>query len=217
MLEQVQQRLSGLYQADPGHDIRDFLITDRALAVALGGEALVAGSEETVLVAEDGDDVRLSVYLEAELLARLNSADPLNDLKPDQLADLCQVVEGVSHFNYLAWCAARDRPVTLFELELQAEVDKYLSTLILSLEQGDAFGARLHGWLFDDPAYRDELDAGQRERYEAASNYAGRFCLRLRERLKSGDRAALPELRQFYRCSQQGKISHIHARAFGRG
>ena len=215
MLEQVQQQLAGIYRADPGHDIRDYLVTDRKVALALAGSAMIAGSDETVLVAEDDDGVLLSVFLDSEMLSRLDGADPLSDLKPDQLDDLWQVVEGVSHFNYLACAAQQDRPVTLLELELQAEVDKYVSTLLLSLAQGDSFGSRLHGWLFDAPEYREELDDEQRERYSAASQYASRFCHRLRERLLSGDSAALPELRQFYRFGQREKISHIHTRAWG--
>lgn len=216
MLADVQRRLADLYQADPGCDIRDFVITDRGLATALAGDSLIPGSDESVLVAEDGDGLAMSVFLEGEMLERLDSAEPLKNLLPEQLDDFWQVVEGVSHFNYLAWCAAHDRAVTLLELELQAEVDKYVSSLLVALEQGEgALGSRLHGWLFDEPSYRDELDAEQRARYEAASRYASRFCHRLRERLLCGDRGAVPELRAFYRFGQSEKISHIHARAWG--
>lgn len=215
MLDQLQQRLTEIYRVDPGHDIRDFLITDRAVADSLGRGALLANTDESVLLCEDEDGIALSVYLDSEMLDRLDSANPMARLQTEQLDDLCKVVEGISHFNYIVWCAGRDRAVTLLELEMQAEVDKFVSTLSLLLEQGDRhLSSRLHGWLFDSIRFRDELDAEQRARYVAASDYASRFCHRLRARLLDGDRGVLSELRHFYRLSQPDKISHIHSRAW---
>ena len=212
MLEQLQQRLADIYRTEPGHDIRDFLITDRVLANAIGGGAMLTNSEETVFVAEDDEGLALSVYLDSEMLERLESANPLGRLEPEQLDDLWKVVEGISHFNYLVWRANRDHSVTLLELEMQAEVDKFVSTLTLLIEQGEtSMLDSLHTWLFEATRLRDELDAEQRERYSVASDYASRFCHRIRDRLACGDRAAMQELRHFYRLSQSGKISHIHA------
>jgi len=215
MLDRLQQRLTDIYRVDPGHDIRDYLITDRAMAVALGQGALIPNTAESVLLAEDGDGIALSVFLDEDMLERLEDGDPLAELRADQLDDLWKVVEGVSHFNYLVWCAGMDRSVTLLELELQAEIDKYVSTLLLLLEQGDTqMTDKLHGWLFESVRFRDELDDEQRQRYQAASDYAGRFCHRIRERLLEGHRGVLPELRHFYRLTQSDKISHIHSRAW---
>ena len=73
------------------------------------------------------------------MLGRLDSADPLNSLEASQLDDLWKVLEGISHFNYLVLRAADDRSVTLLELELQAEVDKFVGTYLLLLEQGVCF------------------------------------------------------------------------------
>ena len=49
-------------------------------------------------------------------------------LDGENLADFWSALEGVSHFTYYAWNAARDKSVSLFELELQAEVDKFVTT-----------------------------------------------------------------------------------------
>lgn len=217
MLDQLQRRLRAIYRVDHDHDIRDYLVTDRATAQALGQGALIPDTDESVLLAEDEQGIALSVYLDNDMLERLASADPLNRLEADQLDDLWKVVEGVSHFNYLVWCAAHDRSVTLLELEMQAEVDKFVSTFLLLLEQGDtAMTDRLHGWLFEACQFSDALDGEQRARYEAASAYAGRFCHRLSERLIDRDRGVWPELRHFYRLTQNDKISHIHAGAWAR-
>lgn len=215
MLDQVQQRLSDIYCTDHGHDIRDFVITDRRIADAIGSGSMLANTDESVLVREDENGLALSVFLDSDMLDRLGSDDPLTSLKPDHLDDLWKVVEGVSHFNYLVWCASRDRSVTLLELEMQAEVDKFVSTLLLLMEQGDArMSSHLHRWLFEETDFRDDLSGEMRARYVAASRYASRFCHRIRDRLLDGDRSALPELRHFYRLTQPGKISHIHASAW---
>jgi len=215
MLDQLQQRLTGLYRADAGHDIRDYLITDRAVAAALGEGALMANTDESVLVAEDAEGLALSVFLDEDMLDRLQNADPLTQLNTNCLDDLWKVVEGISHFNYLVWCAARDRPVTLLELEMQAEVDKFVSTLLMLLEQGDShMTSRLHAWLFEATRLKEELEPEQKARYAAANDYAGRFCHRIHEGLMDGASSVLPELRHFYRLTQTEKISHIHTRAW---
>ncbi|MEM9208040.1 MAG: hypothetical protein AAGA61_02240 [Pseudomonadota bacterium] len=212
MLAQLQQRLADIYRTEPGHDIRDFLITDRVVANALGADAMLTNTEETVFVAEDDGGLALSVYLDSDMLQRLEAGNPLGRLEPGQLDDLWKVLEGISHFNYLVWRATRDHSVTLLELEMQAEVDKFVSTLTLLMEQGDTdMLDSIHSWLFEAARLRDELDEEQRQRYTEASDYAGRFCHRIRDRLRDGDLGALKELRHFYRLSQTGKISHIHA------
>ncbi len=106
--------------------------------------------------------------------------------------------------------------MTLLELELQAEVDKYVSTMQMALEQRDHDMLHgLHGQLFDNYRIRDDLDHEQVERYRAASEYAARFCRRLRQRILHGGDSAFAELRRFYRMPLGDKISHIHAKSWG--
>lgn len=215
MLDQLQRQLTDINGVDPGHDVSDYLITDRHLAAALGQGALMPTTDETVLLSQDEEGLALSIYLDEAMLSRLRSSDPFTQLRAEQLSDLWTVLEGISHFNYLTWCAERDRPVTLLELEMQAEVDKFVASLSLVLAQGELeMSANLHGWLFGSVSFRAELDAQQLRRYRAANEYASRFCHRMRARLIEGNDSAFSELRQFYRLSQQGKISHIHSCAW---
>ena len=215
MLSELQQRLSNINGVDPGHDIADFVVTDRALAMALSNGALLSNSNETLLVAEEEDGVSLSVFLDRSTLSRVIDADPLTELQPELLEDLWAVLEGISHFNYLVASARCERPVTLLELELQAEVDKYAATLALLLAQGETdLPSQLHSWLFERVTFRDDLDADQLQRYQTANDYAGRFCHQLRDDFMTGSERAHVELRKFSRQSQQGKISHVHALAW---
>jgi hypothetical protein len=212
MIDRLQQHLSDIYQVGGVHDVRDYLITDPGLAQCLGAGSILADTSETLLMSEDEEGLALSLFLDGELLARLESADPLSRLRADQLDDLWKVLEGISHFNCVVWKASRDRCVTLLELELQAEVDKFVGTTLLALGQGRTeMLEHLHGWLFDDVSFRAELDDEQLARYRAANEYAARFCHALRGRLVRDGDAVLSELRRFFRLPMTDKISHIHS------
>ena len=215
MLSQLQDHLAGIYRVDPGYDVNDFLITDPAIARVLGKGSLIPETEESVLLREDEDGLALSVFLDSAMLSRLKNSNPLQELQVDQLSDLWTVLEGISHFNYIAWRARKNRRVSLLELEMQAEVDKFVSTFFLAVDQEDSeLTVKLHGWLFDNVRFNPRLSRVQRERYITANNYAARFCHGLRKRLTRDSREGLHELRYFYRLSQHEKISHIHAQSY---
>lgn len=215
MLSQLQDHLTSIYRVDPGYDVSDFLITDPTIARILGKGSLIPDTEETVLLREDADGLALSVFLDDAMLSRLRESNPLQALQADQLNDLWTVLEGISHFNYIAWRARKNRRVSLLELEMQAEVDKFVSTFVLALDQEDsALAGKLHGWLFDNVRFNPRLSRAQRERYSTANNYAARFCHGLRKRLSRDSREGLHELRHFYRLSQRDKMSHIHAQSY---
>ena len=170
MLAELQKNLVDLYEVDHGYDVRDYLITDPLIARTLGQGALMPNTDESVLLYEDDDGLALSVYLDKQMLDRLDAADPLAHLQAEQLGDFWTVLEGVSHFNYIVWSASRDRSVTLLELEMQAEVDKFVTSSMLALEQGDShLVKRLHALLFDRAKIKPDLNREQHERYAAAS------------------------------------------------
>lgn len=215
MLSELQQQLNDIYQIGSDCDVMDFLITDPQLAKYIGGDAMLPASCETLLVSQDDDGLAVSLFLDRDMLDRLETANPLDRLRAEQLDDLWKVLEGISHFNCVVWKAAEDREVKLLELELQAEIDKFVSTLQLALRQGNTDILNgLHGWLFDNVRFRDDLDDEQLHRYRAANNYAAQYCRGLRQHLIDDDQLALSELRRFYRLQLTDKISHIHARAW---
>ena len=213
MLNSLQNQLHDIYRADSGYDVSDFLFTDRALASVLGSHPLPDDRHESVFVEYDDGDIRLSVFLDQDLLGRVDGLDPLECLQSGNLVDLALILEGVSHFNYLAWSATCDKTVTLLELELQAEVDKFVATCLLALQENEPDLARgLHKRIFDDVQFCDSLSQEQHERYRLANEYAARFCHRISGRLGVG--CGRQELHDFYRMTQAEKISHIHALAW---
>ena len=213
LLRELQALLAGLYDAPAEHDVHDFLITDAAHAAALQGAAGVPATDEQLLVAESADGLELSLYVDRAVLERLVERCPLRELSDGNLADYCTALEGVSHFHYLVWNAVRSRAVSLLDLELQAEVDKYASALRLLLAQrGGRFPGELFGRLFGRVSFVSELGAEERARYEEAHRCAARFCLRLEERFlrrrRARPEALVEELRKFYRLGGQAKLRH---------
>ena len=168
--------------------------------------------DEKLLIAEADGEADVALYLEDALLERLARHDPLAHLDEANLADFWAALEGVSHFTYYAWNAARDKHVSLFELELQAEVDKFVTTGRLLREQTGREPEGLHTWLFDAPQLAAELEGPERERYRLANRYAAKYCRHLLTASAASDEAtAQRELRHFYRLTQTSKLAHIDA------
>jgi len=166
-IAQLQAMLSELYALDVVYDVDDFLVTDGCLASALdaGGRQL----EEKLLIAEAQGEASIALYLDAELVARLRDDNPTRQLSRDNLVDFWTALEGVSHFLYYVWNAMFDKSVTLMEMELQAEVDKFVATAVLLHRQGGQLPANLHRCLFDAPTFDDRLDAQECARYRSAN------------------------------------------------
>jgi hypothetical protein len=114
----------------------------------------------------------------------------------------------VSHFIYVAVCAAHDRSVTALELELQAEVDKFVSCTLLQLDRDTR---PLRERLYDKVALAHDLDDAERIRYRVANDEARRYAHSLDRRYLRGGRVAdmLDELRRFYRLDLCAKLHHI--------
>ncbi len=215
MLAELQQKLSDIYQVGRPYDVRDFVITDPTLAKCLGQDAMLANTDEALLVSQDDDGLAVSLFLDGAMLERVESTNPLACLQAESLDDLWKVLEGISHFNCVVWKAAQDRTVTLLELELQGEIDKFVSTMLLAIEQADVGLLNgMHSWLFDNVRFHEGLDDEQLNRYQSANDYAARYCHRLRQKLIENDALVLSELRQFYRLQLSDKISHIHTQAW---
>jgi len=209
LLKEMQTMLARLYDVPVDHDVNDFLLIDERRLRDLTG--LQVHTDEQVLVLEDAHGVRIGVYISSEVLARLTKHDPMRALDDDNLADFCTALEGVSHFHYLMWSVNRGRTVSLLELELQAEVDKYATAVSLMTRQREGrFPHALHPRLFHHIAFAPTLDAESKRRYEAANRHAARYCRALEERFlrtrHSKPERWLGELRKFFRASREEKL-----------
>jgi hypothetical protein len=211
VLRDLQALLAGIYDVPQPLDVADFLLTDRGQLPP----GLPAGdADEQVVVIDAEGAAAIGVYVDAAVLERLGAADPRRALHGGNLADYWTALEGVSHFLYLAWHGGHDRGVSLLELELQAEIDKYVSSVWLLRAQDPArFPAEVHRLLFERTRIDARLTAERRELYAEAQRHAARFCRRLARVLHpahcASGRPVLAELRRFYRYSREAKLQHI--------
>ena len=206
----IQSQLQEIYDLELAYKVEDFLITDRGLADTLQDSPFTRETEEKLLVLEEQGDLKVSLFLADELLSSLDVNNPFDQLNDDNLNDYCTALEGVSHFMYLTWNATHDRPVSQLELELQAEVDKFVSIIQLAREQGKPMDWKaLNDLLFSCCRYDPLLHSHELERYQAASDYAASFCTQLELRNPGCVNDGIPhnELRRFYRKRHLDKLS----------
>jgi hypothetical protein len=220
ILKQLQDFIGDIYDVSITHDVYDFLVTDRRHLPAAARSSGPTDEELIVAQPEEGQtgEIAMSLYLDPELLERLHRADPIERLHDGNVADYWTALEGVSHFVYLAWNAGHDKPVSLLELEMQAEVDKYVGSYWLMRRQfPDRFPAELLRLLFERTRIDPRLAAGREDLYREASRYAERFCRRLEQSLRGArgrsQAEVLTELRRFYRLTNARKMAHIQRTA----
>ena len=179
-LRRIQRELEAFYGLERAPNVTRF--------VRDGDE----GSREVVLVRETESELEMALVLPPES-KRISLGGALDDV-------WLQVAEGVSHFIYLAERARVSLPVTKLELELQAEVDKFVLSLGFSTDTAE----RLLERLFDGPRFLDEAGTEEGERYRLAHHLAARFVSRV---FAANDRdRARNRLRSFYRAGQAEKI-----------
>lgn len=214
LLDNLQSQLEEIYALQLSHRVNDFLIRDSHLASQLDNSDNARELPEKLLIHQDGDNVDLGLYLDPELISRLEQNDPTHALDDKNIHDFWIALEGISHFLYVIYNAEYARGVSLFELELQAEVDKYILAALLVLQQRERHvPASLHYHLFHKVHFDERLNEDELYRYRQANAMASRFCTHL-EGLLNQDMAQnklYNALRRFYRLGHQHKVRAITA------
>ncbi len=212
LIEQVQNQLEYLYGIGLPERAQNYLINkDEALKFLEVPQKI---PKELFLVRQqEQDTVEVALFLDGKLLKNLDKHNPFVSLNEKNLSDFCILIEGVSHFVYFLWKAYKHHAITQLEMELQAEIDKFLM-LLFYLRGGDtetAISHQLFEALFEDFRLFESLTAEKQERYLTASTLAMRYCHRLQKRFANAKdfQSLLNEIRQFYNFSQEQKIIHI--------
>jgi hypothetical protein len=185
-LRDTQRRLELLYGLEPAPDVALFTFLDPH------------NGPEQVFVRETLDALELQLSLPANLDV---DAAPHSD-------DHVSLLEGVSHFVHLAERSRTRLSTSHLELELQAEVDKFVLLWDRVTTQHPAVLSELHDWLFGRVTYLDEAGTVPGDRYRLANRLAARLCAKLVQRAQRATEfvAPLPFLRHFYRCGLSDKI-----------
>jgi hypothetical protein len=202
VLARLQHGMEAMYRIET-HVAIDAFVIDAAARAAV---STARTPREQLLVREADDELAMALFVDAAVLANLERHDPATRLDDRNFSDFCLAVEGVSHFVYVARCAAAQRCVSPLELELQAEVDKFVCCWML-------IGAarQLRQRLYGDVTYADDLGDDERDRYRTANQEANRYTGALVRRFVERQRtvAMMTELRRFYRMDLSDKLGHI--------
>jgi hypothetical protein len=180
----VQGALERVYQLDRVADVGDYL------------KEAEAGEREALLLRE-ADDGALEVRLRLTPLEGEAGLDAL-----------CQIIEGVSHFVYVVERARVQREATQLEMELQADVDKWvvLAASVASLDVDKS--ADLRAQLYERVSFEHDAASERGERYRVANDTAHRFVRRLErdfvKRARFGEMRAV--LRRFFHVGQEEKL-----------
>jgi hypothetical protein len=186
VLRDTQRRLEAFYALEPAPDVTQFTYLDPH------------NQPEQVYVRQTDDALELQLSLPSNLDA---DAQPQSD-------DHVSLVEGVSHFLHLAERSRTQLSTSHLELELQAEVDKFVLLWERSVTPHHSGLSELHHWLFERVTYLDGEGTVSGDRYRLANRLAARLCRRLLERAHRGGSWNTPIafLRRFYRCGLTEKI-----------
>ena len=184
LASKVQGALERVYQLDRVAHVEEYV------------QSAESGGRES-LVLRQAEDGAIEVGLQ---LPRLEAKAKLDAL--------CQIIEGVSHFVYFVERARLQRKATQLELELQAEVDKWV-VLAASMQSFDKRrSVSLRTRLYEGVSFQDDAESEAGERYRVANDVAHRFVRRLErdfvERARYGEMHA--ELRRFFRVGQEEKL-----------
>jgi hypothetical protein len=181
----VQEALERLYWLDRVADVGDYL---------KGAEA---GEREALLLREANDGA-------LEMTLRLPALEGEAGLDV-----LCQIIEGVSHFVYVVERARVHREATQLEMELQAEVDKWVvlaASLRGSLDVDRS--ADLRARLYERVSFEHDEASEEGQRYRLANDAAHRFVRRMEReyvgRARFGEMRV--ELRRFFHEGQEEKL-----------
>ncbi len=206
VLRALQGGLESMYRVETDLDVCDFLLgQDR------GHWETERAPREQLLIKQSDGELELGLFVDERTLENLELRDPRRRLDDHNLQDFLLAVEGVSHFVYVAHRARVERPVSAVELELQAEVDKYLVALLVSWSQVGEPPADLRERLFSRVTFCGDLSREERERYQLANGAANEYAASLETRFVR-PRAVedlLSEARRFYRKGLAEKLEHI--------
>jgi len=215
LLEVVQGLLERTYRMRTDlRDIGRFVVGDAGYRTLYRhDEPVVSGSGygdgARTLVRETECGVRACIYYPDDLIATLERHPPHRGLHEENVDAFATLVEEVDHLLCIAERVRQERGVSLFELELHANVSKHLVlTRFLSGASRPLDGERrawLRWHLFHKGSPADP-DAAVCERYRDAIRWALRFLdtgsrLRPRERIDA--------LRRFHAAGAAEKLELI--------
>jgi hypothetical protein len=216
LLEAVRGLLERTYRIPPClADVGSFVIGDlgyRELYGSSRGERDIGSAgvpAAKTLIREVHGGTAVCVYFPDSLIRCLEAFPPQHGLGAENLDAFATFVEEIDHLLVVAERTYRQRPVSLFELELHANVSKYLVLARFLAGRRDRLEPAEQLWLrhrlFEGIRFCEE-DAAVRQRYRDAARWAQRLLSGLSLLRRA---ARVDALRQFHSSSLSEQLRQI--------
>ncbi len=151
-----------------------------------------------VIYVDEGSDASMGIYLGKRIFKKIQ-----NKVKIFSFQDFCVMAEEISHFIYLIWSKSNEKKITLLDLEIQAEVDKFLLASNFFQSQETVFQKMFQTFMFRKNLLKDEEN-----RYIEATRLGKKLAINLRSK-KIPLSEKIHWLRFFYRQNPSSRISMI--------
>jgi len=222
--QEMQDALALRYDLTLPCQVTPFVSHDHDVVRQLTGETRIPS--EMLLIREDKGNLDITLFLERSLIdSTIDStvSGNTNHHACKKFDDYCTILEGVSHFVYLVWNAQYGRQVKPIEMELQAEVDKFVFSALADVDPETAGSQSRpqsrpqskHQLLFDSlfrqVKYFHVPGTDMHHRYTVANKFAEQYCnwLSCHFQFTVGDPMLYAELARFYRMNAAAKFEHI--------
>ncbi|HKQ61110.1 MAG TPA: hypothetical protein VJS92_07450 [Candidatus Polarisedimenticolaceae bacterium] len=214
LLETVQGLIERTYAMRRLPRVERFIVGDegyRRFGLDAAAQSVGAGDADgaRTLVRETEAGLRCAIYYPDDVIRRLEAHPPQQGLNEENVEAFATFVEELDHLLLIAERVECQRPVTLFELELHANVTKHLVLARFLVGKRRQLSEQRRRWLA-----RELFEAGEfcdpdpevRQRYRDA----GRWAVRLLGALRPlGSAARVAALRAFHAADTGGKLELI--------
>ncbi len=206
-IQEIHAAISQLYQINPQLKPETFILENPPIP-------LQPMSGKLYLQQTSPDDAHIAIYFGDSIKQQLSQlpTDPASLWPKESLQAFCVASEELSHLHYIIFHSSQGHSISQLELEMQAEIDKFLLTLFknnsihgVSEEHFNLLFERI----FHHFSLIEGLSEVEKERYLEANRLAKVVIQKLRKHLlslKSQDKTA-EYLRRFYRITSQDKLN----------
>ncbi|MEZ4845722.1 MAG: hypothetical protein R2877_01755 [Bdellovibrionota bacterium] len=193
MIHILQKKIEKIYRLSSCPEAQQYVLSPKQFK-----KMSRSPDKPQVIYRDEGEDVSLGIYLGSDLFKQVKRKN-----KVFSFQDFCVMTEEISHFVYLVWSKANGKIINLLDLELQAEVDKFMLA-------SDFFGSGkdIFGKLFKHFHMRKNLGQDEQERYFTANRLGKKFAqAMIHTKMSSIDK--MNWLRMFYRQNISNRILMI--------
>ena len=215
-IKAIDRALKHLYNVDIHYRAEHFLVNSipsEVSQVANKKKVSKTNYRGALLVKGSGEEMSLGIYLDENVQTVLESFSRWKNREwtLQQTSAFATAAEEVSHFHYLLFHSHRGRSVSQFEMELQAEIDKFFLTYFAQGESNSERFEQLFEQFFWHCHFELRLSPEEKARYQNASQLARHFVGKLRPVVIVKPNHALEKLRKFYRLGSAEKVSLIQS------